>query len=305
MSLAAALVYWVIVGLWLTVLGTLLVFYVRNQRVFGATRLLLAVVAIDTLRNIIENVYFGVYFGAQYGIFSSEIVPVLGRPYLLILPKLANVAAGCVVLVLLLRRWLPAAVLEHEKSEQNAVDLKGLTAIDGLTGLYNRRQFEALGRAEWARFQRHVHALSLVIVGIDEFKSINERFGESAGDSVLRMIAAACSSAKRDSDIVGRVGSHEIALLLPDTDAAAARIAVERLREAVRDSSLTILDQRIEMTVSIGIANASLSMAGFDQLIKNASDALAQAKGLGSDHVVTASATAGKDFAKSLAIAAE
>jgi hypothetical protein len=67
MQLFAALIYWVIVSLWLTVLGTIIFFYIRNPKAFGTTRLLLAVLAIDTTRNIFENSYFGVYFGSQYG----------------------------------------------------------------------------------------------------------------------------------------------------------------------------------------------------------------------------------------------
>jgi len=76
--------------------------YIRNPRTFGATRLLLLVVAIDTIRNIVENLYFGLYFGAQYGLFPGAIIGVLGNPNLLIIPKLLNVAAACVVLGLLL-----------------------------------------------------------------------------------------------------------------------------------------------------------------------------------------------------------
>ena len=98
MNLAAALVYWVIVALWLTVLGTVAVAYLRDPRAFGATRLLLIVVGIDTLRNVVENLYFGLYFGAQYGLFPGAIVGVLGNPNFLIIPKLINVAAAAVVL---------------------------------------------------------------------------------------------------------------------------------------------------------------------------------------------------------------
>lgn len=114
MSLVAALVYWVIVALWLAVLTTVIISYIRNPRTFGATRLLLLVVAIDTLRNIVENLYFGVYFGAQYGLFPGELAGVLGNANLLIIPKLINVGAACVVLGLLLMRWLPAA--SHERT---------------------------------------------------------------------------------------------------------------------------------------------------------------------------------------------
>jgi signal transduction histidine kinase len=113
MHLAAAMVYWVVVAVWLTVLSTIAFFYVRNPRAFGTTRLLLAVLSIDTFRNVFENVYFGLYFGAQYGIFPSKLAGVLGLPVLLIVPKLLNCVAGSVVLGLLLLRWLPLAVEER------------------------------------------------------------------------------------------------------------------------------------------------------------------------------------------------
>jgi diguanylate cyclase (GGDEF)-like protein/PAS domain S-box-containing protein len=119
MSLVAALVYWVIIVLWLAVLTTVCISYLRNRGTFGATRLLLAVLAIDTFRNIVENLYFGLYFGAQYGLFPGAIVGVLGKPELLIIPKLINAGAACVVLCLLLLRWLPAALRERAKADSD------------------------------------------------------------------------------------------------------------------------------------------------------------------------------------------
>jgi PAS domain S-box-containing protein len=107
MQLLAALIYWVIVALWLGVLATVVMAFVRSPRTFGAIRLLLAVVATDTARNIIENVYFGLFFGSQYGLFPAAIGSVLGQPHLLIAPKVANVVASLVVLGLLLWHWLP------------------------------------------------------------------------------------------------------------------------------------------------------------------------------------------------------
>jgi PAS domain S-box-containing protein len=123
MQTATALIYWVIIALWLAVLSTVARAYVRNPKIFGVTRLLLIVVSIDTTRNIIENLYFGLYFGSQYKLFSSSIADVLGSPYLLIVPKLINVLAACVVLALLLFRWLPLALQERLQAEQ-AVEAK-------------------------------------------------------------------------------------------------------------------------------------------------------------------------------------
>jgi diguanylate cyclase (GGDEF)-like protein len=288
MSLAAALVYWVIVLLWLTVLATLLVFYVRNPRVFGTTRLLLAVVAIDTTRNIVENIYFGVYFGGQYGIFPAAVVGALGKPYLLVVPKLLNVLAGCVVLGLLLLRWLPASVREHRQSEQNVADLKILATTDGLTGLYNRRHFEAVARTEWRRSQRYIRPLSLLVIDADHFKSINDRFGHDVGDSVLKTIAGVCQSSKRDSDSAGRLGGEEFAILLPETSEAAARTVAERLCQMVRECSPSAGGEKINVTVSIGVATATLSMSGIGALMKWADTAMYEAKRSGRDRVVSA-----------------
>jgi diguanylate cyclase (GGDEF)-like protein/PAS domain S-box-containing protein len=119
MKLVAALIYWAIVALWLAVLGAVITSYIRNFRTFGATRLLLIVLAIDTLRNIVENVYFGLFFGAQYGLFPGALAGVLGNPKLLILPKVINVGAALVVLALLMHRWLPAALRERADADEN------------------------------------------------------------------------------------------------------------------------------------------------------------------------------------------
>jgi diguanylate cyclase (GGDEF)-like protein len=251
--------------------------------------LLLAVVAIDTLRNIVENVYFGLYFGGQYGLFPSQFVTLLSNPALLILPKVLNVVAGCVVLGLLLLRWLPSAITEHKVSEQNADDLKTLAAIDGLTGLYNRRHFEMLSAAEWARFQRYLRPLSVLIVDVDYFKAINDRFGHDVGDSTLKIIANACNCAKRDSDISARIGGEEFALLLPEANEAAARVVAQRLSDTVRECSPTVQGEKLDLTVSIGIATATLSMSGIATLMERGDDALYESKRSGRNQISLAS----------------
>lgn len=132
MALTAALIYWVIVAIWLAVLATVVVAFFRNEDIFGTTRLLLAVVSIDIVRNLVENTYFGLYFGSRYGLLPAGFSEVLGRPELLILPKVLNVVAACVVLGLLLLRWLPMAA-----RERRAAELAFLTQSDAL-----RREIE-------------------------------------------------------------------------------------------------------------------------------------------------------------------
>jgi diguanylate cyclase (GGDEF)-like protein len=285
MNLATALIYWVIVLVWLTVLATVFAFYLRNPRIFGATRLFLAVVTIDTLRDIIENIYFGLYFGSSYGLFSPSLAPALGNPVLLIIPKLINVAAGCVVLGLLLLRWLPSAIKEHGVSEHNADALTTLANRDGLTGLFNRRHFDFLAHAEWVRSRRYSRPLSIMIADIDHFKTVNDRFGHDAGDNVLKSVADVCRSTKRESDIVARIGGEEFAFLLPETNEAAALIAAERLLDQIRKCCPIIGSETLAVTVSIGIASASPSMSGVATLLKCADDALYEAKHLGRDRV--------------------
>jgi diguanylate cyclase (GGDEF)-like protein len=287
MSTAAALIYWLIVAIWVAVLATIVSYYVRNPQTFGTIRLLLAVIAVDAVRNIFENVYFGLYFGGQYGLLSSEVVAVLGRPAFLILPKVLNVIAGGIVLALLLHRWLPSAVRERGQAEQRAQDLEDLAAVDGLTGLYNRRHFEALARAEFARCQRYHRPLSMLMIDVDHFKLVNDRFGHAAGDRVLKAIAEICGAAKRDSDVLGRLGGEEFALLLPETTSEAARAFAERLRSGVRECPVVIDGETIVATVSIGVAGATPRTSGIEALLRAADQALYEAKRAGRNRVVS------------------
>jgi diguanylate cyclase (GGDEF)-like protein len=297
MNVAAASIYWVIVVLWVTVLVTVLFSYVKNPRAFGTTRLLLCVLAIDTFRNIFENVYFGVYFGGMYGLFPHVVVTVLGQSMFLIVPKILNILAGCVVLGLLLMRWLPMAVSERDLATQYADHLEGLAITDPLTRLYNRRHFETAARAELARFQRYFRPLSMLILDVDHFKSINDRFGHAAGDIVLSTIADACRSIKRASDIAARIGGEEFAILLPETNAEAARVFAERLRREISECAPIIQGEKLALTASVGVAAATRHTTRVSALLQSADEALYQAKRTGRDRVCVATAKTDTELA--------
>ena len=116
---------------------------------------------------------------------------------------------------------------------RNAEQLERLATTDSLTGLYNRRHFLVSLEAEWSRFQRYFRSMSVLMVDIDHFKSINDRYGHAVGDEAIKAVAGACLQGKRKSDIVGRVGGEEFAVLLPETTSSRAKIVAERIRKRI------------------------------------------------------------------------
>jgi diguanylate cyclase (GGDEF)-like protein len=277
MNIIAAGVYWVVVCLWITIFSTVAKFYFRNDKTFGTTRLLLAVLALDALRNIIENVYFGLYFGAKLGFLPASLVHTLGNPYLLILPKLTNICAGCIVMALLLLRWLPQEIRERAETERLAKHLHELATTDGMTGLVNRRQFITLAEAEWERSHRYHRNLCLLMLDIDRFKSINDNHGHYTGDEIIIIVAKLCLRQKRRSDVAGRLGGEEFAILLPETKQSDAYIFAERLRSLISAEYLSRIDGDISATVSIGMSTAA-EAGSVSELLKQADTALYQAK---------------------------
>ena len=127
-----------------------------------------------------------------------------------------------------------------------------------------------------------------MILDIDHFKSINDRYGHDVGDQVIREVARLCGSQTRDSDVAARIGGEEFAVLLPETELEDARAAAERLRTAVAELRMPNGGGEIAFTVSVGAAEASGVMADPAELTKRADEALYAAKRSGRNRVVTA-----------------
>jgi diguanylate cyclase (GGDEF)-like protein len=164
--------------------------------------------------------------------------------------------------------------------------LERLATTDPLTGLYNRRHLLGSLDAEWSRFQRYYRSVSVLMLDIDHFKSVNDRYGHAVGDEAIKAVAAACLDGKRKSDVVGRFGGEEFAILLPETSLSRARIVAERIRKRVMSSRIVANQVQFGVTVSIGIAEASVSMSGIDALMSAADHALYQAKAEGRNRCV-------------------
>ncbi|MEP7206230.1 MAG: GGDEF domain-containing protein [Casimicrobiaceae bacterium] len=113
---------------------------------------------------------------------------------------------------------------------------RDLSRTDSLTRLLNARAFREIAEVEIARASRHAHPLSVAFMDIDDFKETNDRRGHAAGDRLLQEMAAVIRASLRGSDVVARYGGDEFVILLPVTDAQAARAVVDKLRNAVRDA---------------------------------------------------------------------
>jgi diguanylate cyclase (GGDEF)-like protein len=278
MQLLAASVYWVIVALWATVLGTIAVFYLRNPHAFGTARLLLSVLAIDTVRNLVENVYFGVYFGSLYGLFPSALGPILGAPHLIIIPKLLNIVAGTVVLGLLLLRWLPA--FSHD-----VAILQDFADTDPLTRLLNRRSFLFFAKDTMEHFRRYGRSFGILMIDIDHFKVVNDVHGHAAGDVVIQRIASVINLAVRPTDKVARFGGEEFVVLLREVSAEEMMVVAERIRAAVGSAPIRTSDLDLVVTVSVGCTTAGYADAKVEDAIERADRALYAAKAKGRNRV--------------------
>lgn len=179
--------------------------------------------------------------------------------------------------------------LMAQKLEQNQAELKKLATMDGLTGVYNRREFNSRLLHELERSQRYEHPCSLVMMDIDYFKKLNDTHGHQAGDEALRVVASVLKNSVRPVDQVARYGGEEFGVILPETTQDDAMAAAERLRLAIANHAISIAaDHTINVTVSIGVATFPENATSEEELISAADQALYNAKHSGRNRVVSA-----------------
>lgn len=151
---------------------------------------------------------------------------------------------------------------------------------DALTGLYNRRHAMAVLVDEFRRSRRLAGArLVLALLDIDWFKQINDRIGHLAGDAVLLQLAAVLTDSLRSGDTLARIGGEEFALIMPDTSLEEAHSACDRLRKRVAETEFIVENnRRIEVTISIGLAEAGTGIDDYRKLLGEADRYLYDAK---------------------------
>jgi two-component system cell cycle response regulator len=176
------------------------------------------------------------------------------------------------------RRLLAAQAALHEKATR-----------DPLTGLWNRASILEILERELARIRREGTSLSVLLTDLDHFKRINDTLGHLAGDEVLRQAARRMRLALRTSDWIGRYGGEEFLIIQPGCDAGQGRQGAERLCQLMAGEPVLLPGGIVSLTVSVGVvAASSLQDATVERLLREADDALYQAKAEGRNRVVQA-----------------
>lgn len=166
-------------------------------------------------------------------------------------------------------------------------EIQQLAMTDELTGISNRRFLMESGRREVNRAQRFARPFSILFMDIDHFKEVNDAHGHAVGDQVLRFLAEYCQRNLREVDVLGKYGGEEFVVLLPETDTSEAVIIAERLRDKIKNESISTSIGPLNITVSFGVASFNNSLHDFDALLDQADMAMYSAKEAGRDKVRT------------------
>ena len=206
------------------------------------------------------------------GLGAIEIHPLAARGGTGLAEPLQSSLIACVGTALL-------NAIEHSR-------VKELAMIDALTGLLNRRVFDEMLCLEG---RKELLPLSLLLIDLDDFKQVNDRFGHQAGDEVLSCVGRLLKEGCRGTDVVARYGGEEFAVLLPNTTMARAEEIGRRLLRRLANHVFVFGERSLQVTASIGAATLAKSNAiAVDQLITRADQALYRAKREGKNRVVTA-----------------
>lgn len=263
---------------------------IRKDLKFNALFLLFAgFILFCGLTHIIGvvNIWYGYYYiegvaKVATGLISITTAIVLWRllPLLMALPSRMDMATKVEEL-----QQAKQALIESNKSLEAKVaertqELETIASRDSLTNLLNRREINRVLDIEIDRAQRQKYPLSVLMLDLDHFKSINDNHGHQVGDSVLEATAASLNDCSRKTDFIGRIGGEEFVIVLPNTDYETALTLAERYRHKIA----TTPSNNIQYTCSIGVA-ALQGNEQIEQLMQRADQALYAAKSSGRNNV--------------------
>lgn len=169
---------------------------------------------------------------------------------------------------------------ESEELQQKLTENREKLLYDSLTGVHSRLAYDEQIEQEIARWKRYGSSFSYAILDIDHFKKINDKYGHSAGDKALKIIAKMMKQEIRKSDFIFRIGGEEFVLLLTNTDVSKAEILVEKLRKAVNASDFHFNQERVTLSLSAGLTETR-DEDDVESIYERADSALYRAKNSG------------------------
>ena len=173
-------------------------------------------------------------------------------------------------------------------------ETRQLAFTDELTGLYNRRHFIKLANTEVDRAFRYKHSLAFMIFDLDRFKKVNDTYGHPAGDQVLKTVVSLARRELREIDLFARYGGEEFVILLPETGRRGARAIAERLRKRIAQTPITVAQEKISITISLGVSILSPDCSNLTDLIEASDKALYTAKETGRNKTIFAGSYNGR-----------
>ena len=180
--------------------------------------------------------------------------------------------------------WLVVSLLQDAERARRTAEW--LSVTDPLTGAFNRRHFFVVGERRFAHSLQAREPICVLLLDVDNFKSINDQHGHAAGDRVLIEVSRACKASLRDADLLARYGGEEFVALLPATDLPLALQVAERVRASVAQSYVvTDRGAAVQPTVSVGVSMLADGLLSFDSLLAQADSAMYEAKRSGKNRV--------------------
>ncbi len=202
--------------------------------------------------------------------------------YLLVLIK-SGTEVGDAFLDALMQRFDKERVIQELLKQQALVNqacslAEGVARKDYLTGLNNRRAFYEVASPMWSTALRNNRDVSVILLDIDHFKTINDTYGHASGDEVLLMVATILAQSVRTGDVLARWGGEEFILFMPETNLKAAVAFAERFRMLISEGSIEHATGLISITASLGVAQREISCESIDDAISIADKCMYKAK---------------------------
>lgn len=177
-------------------------------------------------------------------------------------------------------------ITERKRFEKQLLEM---ATTDPLTGVCNRRRIFELADAEFKKNKRYSNSLCAIMIDIDNFKQVNDRYGHDVGDTVLKTLMRTCQSNLRTTDHLGRLGGEEFIVLLTETKLSDAERCAEKLRAIIEATAVPVKENEIYVTISLGVAAIGGAQdESFNDTLKRADQALYRAKSEGKNRVITA-----------------